>query len=45
VGTGAIVRFLRPVCYQNLSQALLPEVLRDNGGTAWRRREGELTRD
>jgi NADP-dependent aldehyde dehydrogenase len=31
VGTGAISRFLRPVCYQNLSQALLPEVLRDNG--------------
>jgi NADP-dependent aldehyde dehydrogenase len=45
VGTGAIVRFLRPVCYQNLSQALLPEVLRDNGSAVWRRREGELTRD
>jgi NADP-dependent aldehyde dehydrogenase len=45
VGTGAIVRFLRPVCYQNLSQALLPEVLRDSGSAAWRRREGELTRD
>jgi alpha-ketoglutaric semialdehyde dehydrogenase len=30
VGTGAIVRFLRPVCYQNLPQALLPEALRDN---------------
>lgn len=38
VGTGAISRFLRPVCYQNLAQALLPEVLRDSslaaGGTA-----------
>ncbi|GJI98891.1 2,5-dioxovalerate dehydrogenase [Duganella caerulea] len=44
VGTGAIVRFLRPVSYQNLSQALLPEVLRDNGPVVWRRREGELTR-
>lgn len=44
VGTGAIVRFLRPVSYQNLSQALLPEVLRDNGAATWRRREGELTR-
>ncbi len=44
VGTGAIVRFLRPVSYQNLSQALLPEVLRDNGAASWRRREGELTR-
>jgi NADP-dependent aldehyde dehydrogenase len=45
VGTGAISRFLRPVCYQNLSQALLPEVLRDNGSAKWLRREGELTRN
>jgi NADP-dependent aldehyde dehydrogenase len=44
VGTGAISRFLRPVAYQNLAQSLLPEVLRDNGGAAWRRLEGELTR-
>jgi len=44
VGTGAIVRFLRPVSYQSLPQALLPEVLRDNGAAAWRRRDGELTR-
>ncbi|MFM2088108.1 MAG: hypothetical protein RLZZ237_2977 [Pseudomonadota bacterium] len=29
VGTAAIQRFLRPVCYQNLDQALLPEALRD----------------
>lgn len=29
VGTLAIDRFLRPVCYQNLSQNLLPEELRD----------------
>lgn len=29
VGTAAIQRFLRPVCYQNLPQALLPEALRD----------------
>ncbi|SHM90943.1 Aldehyde dehydrogenase family protein [Halomonas cupida] len=28
VGTAAIQRFLRPVCYQNLPQALLPEALR-----------------
>ncbi|MYM85284.1 aldehyde dehydrogenase family protein [Duganella sp. FT50W] len=45
VGTGAITRFLRPVCYQNLSQALLPEVLQDNGSATWLRREGELTRN
>ncbi|OFA01779.1 aldehyde dehydrogenase (NADP(+)) [Duganella sp. HH101] len=44
VGTGAIVRFLRPVSYQSLPQALLPEVLRDTGAAAWRRRDGELTR-
>tara|TARA_R110001583_G_scaffold6499_9_gene32927 strand:- start:21312 stop:22889 length:1578 start_codon:yes stop_codon:yes gene_type:complete len=29
VGSAAIYRFLRPVCYQNLPQALLPETLRD----------------
>ncbi|WP_219419779.1 aldehyde dehydrogenase (NADP(+)) [Pseudonocardia nigra] len=29
VGTTAIRRFLRPVCYQNTPQALLPEALRD----------------
>lgn len=43
VGTGAITRFLRPVSYQNLPQPLLPQVLRDDGGAAWRRLEGELT--
>jgi NADP-dependent aldehyde dehydrogenase len=42
VGTGAIARFLRPVSYQNLPQPLLPQVLRDEGGAAWRRLEGEL---
>jgi 2,5-dioxopentanoate dehydrogenase len=31
VGSLAIRRFLRPVCYQNLSQDLLPEELRDEG--------------
>jgi alpha-ketoglutaric semialdehyde dehydrogenase len=45
VGTGAIARFLRPVSYQNLSQALLPEVLRDKGTATWLRREGELTKN
>lgn len=32
VGTAAIGRFLRPVAYQNLAQALLPAVLRDDNG-------------
>jgi alpha-ketoglutaric semialdehyde dehydrogenase len=31
VGTDAIKRFLRPVCYQNYPQELLPEPLRDQG--------------
>lgn len=30
VGTAAIQRFLRPVCYQNFPQTLLPEPLRDD---------------
>ena len=29
VGAGAIDRFLRPVCYQDLPDALLPAALRD----------------
>jgi len=43
VGTAAIQRFLRPVCYQNLPQALLPEALRDgNPQGIWRRIDGTL---
>lgn len=30
VGTNAILRFLRPVCYQNYPEALLPPALRNN---------------
>jgi NADP-dependent aldehyde dehydrogenase len=30
VGTAAIERFLRPVCYQDLPEQLLPEALRDS---------------
>ncbi|MDN3525775.1 aldehyde dehydrogenase (NADP(+)) [Halomonas sabkhae] len=30
VGSAAIYRFLRPVCYQNLPEALLPEALKDS---------------
>ena len=44
VGTGAIQRFVRPVCYQNLPQALLPEVLREGGAAVWRRVNGELSK-
>lgn len=46
VGTGAIARFLRPVCYQNLPAELLPEALRDGNPLGiWRRRDGALTKD
>ncbi len=34
VGTMAIRRFLRPVCYQDFPQALLPKVLRDGNPSA-----------
>lgn len=45
VGTGAISRFLRPVCYQNMPQDLLPEVLRDaHAAGAWRRVDGVLSK-
>lgn len=37
VGTRAIERFLRPVCYQDLPQALLPPELRDDAVTRLRR--------
>jgi len=45
VGTGAISRFLRPVCYQNMPQALLPAVLRDDAmAGSWRRMDGTLAK-
>lgn len=46
VGTLAIDRFLRPVCYQNFPQALLPEALRDNNPLALLRLvDGQPSRD
>jgi NADP-dependent aldehyde dehydrogenase len=46
VGTAAIERFLRPVCYQNLPQQLLPEPLRDGNPLGiWRRKDGALTKE
>jgi 2,5-dioxopentanoate dehydrogenase len=45
VGTLAIRRFLRPVCYQDMPAALLPEALADaNPLGLWRRVAGELGR-
>ncbi len=44
VGTLAIRRFLRPVCYQNFSPALLPSALQDaNPNQLWRRIDGVMT--
>jgi alpha-ketoglutaric semialdehyde dehydrogenase len=43
VGATAIERFLRPVCYQDLPAALLPEaLLDDNPLKLWRLRDGKL---
>lgn len=44
VGTLAIRRFLRPVCYQNIAPHLLPEAVRDeNAQGLWRRMNGAMT--
>ncbi|MCK0176940.1 aldehyde dehydrogenase (NADP(+)) [Mycolicibacterium sp. F2034L] len=46
VGSRAIERFLRPVCYQNAPAGLLPPPIADgNPERLWRRVDGELTRD
>jgi 2,5-dioxopentanoate dehydrogenase len=46
VGTAAIQRFGRPVCYQGLPKALLPAELQDgNSRKIWRLVNGTLTKD
>lgn len=46
VGTAAIKRFLRPVCYQNFPDAMLPGPLQNkNEDNLWRLLDGILTRD
>ncbi|MBP0446567.1 aldehyde dehydrogenase (NADP(+)) [Roseomonas sp. SSH11] len=46
VGTLAITRFLRPVCYQDMPEGLLPPALRDgNPMGLWRRVDGVLGQD
>lgn len=46
VGTAAILRFLRPVCFQNFPEAVLPPELKDgNPRHIWRLINGELTKD
>ena len=45
VGTAAIERFLRPICYQNFPAALLPESMQDdNVRDVWRRQDGTLSK-
>jgi 2,5-dioxopentanoate dehydrogenase len=45
VGTAAIYRFARPVCFQNAPAAVLPPELQDaNPRGIWRLVDGELTR-
>jgi 2,5-dioxopentanoate dehydrogenase len=46
VGTAAIFRFLRPVCYQDFPDDALPvELHRANPRKIWRMVDGQLTRD
>lgn len=43
VGSLAIRRFLRPICYQDVPQALLPDALRDGNPLGlWRRTDGVM---
>ena len=46
VGTAAILRFARPICYQNLPESLLPPELHDrNVRNIWRMIDSVLTKD
>ena len=46
VGTAAILRFVRPVCYQDFPQEFLPPELRDeNPRGIWRMIDGKLTQE
>lgn len=46
VGSRAIERFLRPVCYQNVPTSLLPSAIADgNPDKLWRRIDGQLRQD
>jgi NADP-dependent aldehyde dehydrogenase len=46
VGTAAIMRFARPVCYQGFPDAALPEALRNKNTLGlWRRIDGQQSKD
>jgi len=45
VGTRAVFRFVRPICYQDAPEAVLPNELRNaNSSGIWRLVDGELTK-
>jgi 2,5-dioxopentanoate dehydrogenase len=45
VGTSAIVRFVRPLCFQNFSNDLLPDALKEgNPLKIWRKINGEMSK-
>lgn len=45
VGTNAMKRFVRPVCFQDYPSEILPEALKnDNNNNIWRLVNGELTK-
>jgi NADP-dependent aldehyde dehydrogenase len=46
VGSAAIERFVRPICYQDFDPALLPPELQDgNPRKIWRMVDGQITKD
>jgi alpha-ketoglutaric semialdehyde dehydrogenase len=46
VGTQAIYRFCRPVCYQGFPDAVLPDELKDSNSLGiWRMVDGEMTKE
>src|SRR5580692_9867441 len=46
VGTQAIFRFTRPVCYQGFPEAALPDALKENNPLGiWRQVDGEMTKE
>ncbi len=46
VGTAALYRFVRPICYQNFPASLLPDALKDeNPLNLWRSVNGKLAKD
>src|SRR5882724_9416441 len=46
VGTQAIFRFTRPVCYQGFPEAALPDALKENNPLGiWRLVDGDMTRE